>query len=155
MTLKIASVSEYKELTELFIEIYDSVANKAQFNWPLENIQMELLISTFLLCRDLTGKLCGFISYRDNPDAIEIMALGTAAWARRKNVMAMLLAELKDYSRKASKPLILEVHSQNSSAINLYQKCGFQQVGIRKNYYSDRSDALTFRFFSEDNKIIS
>lgn len=146
MTLKVASPSEYKELTELFFHIYDSVANKAEFNWPMENIQTELLLSMFLICRDEQNRICGFISYRDNVDAIEIMALGTAAWARRKNVMGLLLSELQDYSRKASKPLLLEVHAQNQSAISLYQKAGFKQIGTRKAYYIDRSDALTFQY---------
>ncbi|WP_409477575.1 GNAT family N-acetyltransferase [Pseudobdellovibrio sp. HCB154] len=146
MTLKVASPSEYKELTELFFEIYDSVTNKAEFNWPMENIETELLMSAFLICRDEQGRICGFISYRDNLDAIEIMALGTASWARRKNVMSLLLREIQAKSREASKPLLLEVHSQNRSAINLYEKAGFKQIGTRKAYYVDRSDALTFQY---------
>lgn len=146
MTLKVASPSEYSELTELFFNIYDSVANKAEFNWPMENIQIELVMSAFLICRDEQDRICGFIGYRDNDDAMEIMALGTAAWARRKNVMSLLLRELQDKSRKASKPLLLEVHSQNRSAISLYQKSGFKQIGTRKAYYVDRADALTFQY---------
>ena len=146
MTLKVAQPSEYKELTELFSEIYDSVANKAQFNWPPENIEIELLMSQFLICRDEQARICGFISYRDNGDVLEIMALGTAAWARRKNVMSLLLHDLQDKSRKASKALLLEVHAQNQSAISLYQKAGFKQIGTRKAYYADKADALTFQY---------
>jgi len=146
MTLKVASASEYKELTELFFEVYDSVPNKAEFNWPLENIQIELVMSAFLICRDDDGRICGFIGYRDNEDCYEIMALGTARWARRKNVMSLLLRELQDNSRKASKPVLLEVHSQNLPAINLYKKSGFKQIGTRKAYYLDGSDALTFQY---------
>lgn len=146
MTLKVASPSEYKELTDLFFEIYDSVPNKAEFNWPMENIQIELLMSAFLICLDQQSRICGFISYRDNVDVLEIMALGTASWARRKNVMSQLLRELQDKSRKASKPLLLEVHSQNRTAIELYLKSGFKQIGTRKGYYADRADALTFQY---------
>ena len=146
MTLKVASASEYKELTELFFEVYDSAPNKAEFNWPLENIQIELVMSAFLICRGDNERICGFIAYRNNEDSCEIMALGTAKWARRKSVMSLLLRELQDNSRKASKPLLLEVHSQNHSAISLYQKSGFKQIGTRKAYYLDCSDALTFQY---------
>ena len=146
MTLKVASASEYKELTEVFFDVYDSVTNKAEFNWPLENIQIELVMSAFLICRDDDNRICGFIGYRNNEDCYEIMALGTARWARRKNVMSLLLRELQDNSRKASKALILEVHGQNHSAISLYRKSGFKQIGTRKAYYLDRSDALTFQY---------
>ena len=33
------------------------------------------------------------------------------------------------------KKVILEVASSNSSALALYQGLGYQQIGIRKNYY--------------------
>ncbi len=36
----------------------------------------------------------------------------------------------------------LEVKDSNSSAISLYQKCGFKMIAKRLNYYSDGSDAL-------------
>ncbi|MES2801075.1 MAG: GNAT family N-acetyltransferase [Bdellovibrionota bacterium] len=146
MTLKVALPSEYKELTELFFEVYASVNNKAEFNWPIENIQTELVLSAFLICRDEDDRICGFLSYRNNEDVYEIMALGTALWARRKSVMSLLLRELQDNSRKASKPIVLEVHSHNLKAINLYQKLGFKQIGVRKAYYMDRSDALTYQY---------
>ena len=34
------------------------------------------------------------------------------------------------------KPLTLEVRSSNIAAITLYEKFGFEKVGIRKNYYT-------------------
>ncbi len=41
--------------------------------------------------------------------------------------------------------LTLEVRESNAPAIALYQKLGFQEVGRRKNYYTDLSeDALLF-----------
>jgi [ribosomal protein S18]-alanine N-acetyltransferase len=146
MTLRIASSSEFNEIKELFFEVYESVPNKASFNWPLENIETELSLSTFLVCEDENKKLCGFISYRDQGDVIEIMALGTASHARGKNVMASLLSHLQDHSRTVSKPLRLEVHAHNLAAISLYNKLGFTQIGVRKAYYVDRADALTFQY---------
>ncbi|MCK5720609.1 MAG: ribosomal protein S18-alanine N-acetyltransferase [Thiomargarita sp.] len=44
--------------------------------------------------------------------------------------------------------IFLEVRASNKIAINLYKKLGFNQVGIRKNYYRNsynlREDALIF-----------
>lgn len=146
MTLKIASASEYNELTTVFLEVYHSVSNKAEFNWPLDKIQIELIMSAFLICCDDDGRICGFIGYRNNEDCYEIMALGTVRSVRRKNVMSLLLQELQGKSRKASKPVLLEVHSLNQAAISLYLKSGFKQIGTRKAYYLDRADALTFQY---------
>lgn len=45
-----------------------------------------------------------------------------------------------------SHSLTLEVRSSNAPAIALYQKHGFSQVGLRKNYYRNpREDALILR----------
>lgn len=146
MILKVASTSEYEDLTQVFLEVYNSVKNKAQFNWPLESIQVELLASQFVICVDSSQQLCGFISYRESDEQIEIMALGTRPHQRGSQVMSSLLVYLQDYSRKASKALLLEVHQENASAIGLYVKCGFKQIGVRKRYYSDGADALTYQY---------
>ena len=42
--------------------------------------------------------------------------------------------------------LSLEVRASNSPAIALYESLGFQQVGLRKNYYrKPKEDALILR----------
>ena len=44
--------------------------------------------------------------------------------------------------------IILEVRPSNTAAITLYQKLGYEQIGVRKNYYpanletGSREDAL-------------
>ncbi len=38
--------------------------------------------------------------------------------------------------------LTLEVRASNQPAINLYQSFGFYQVGLRRNYYEGKEDAL-------------
>ena len=38
--------------------------------------------------------------------------------------------------------MFLEVSTRNPAARGLYQQLGFQQVGRRKGYYADGSDAL-------------
>lgn len=46
--------------------------------------------------------------------------------------------------------LTLEVRASNEPAISLYKSFGFTQVGIRKNYYENKEDALLLtKFFGE------
>ncbi|MCR5186679.1 MAG: ribosomal protein S18-alanine N-acetyltransferase [Clostridia bacterium] len=40
------------------------------------------------------------------------------------------------------KSISLEVNSTNKAAISLYTKNGFEQIGIRKRYYNNTSDAI-------------
>jgi len=41
--------------------------------------------------------------------------------------------------------VFLEVRFSNQSAINLYIKNGFEEVGVRKGYYSDGEDAIIMK----------
>ena len=41
--------------------------------------------------------------------------------------------------------IILEVRKSNFSAINLYLKFGFLELGIREKYYSDGEDAIVMK----------
>ncbi len=40
------------------------------------------------------------------------------------------------------KEITLEVRPSNLAAMKLYEKCGFNQVAVRKNYYNNGEDAL-------------
>jgi ribosomal-protein-alanine N-acetyltransferase len=45
--------------------------------------------------------------------------------------------------------LFLEVRSSNTAARNLYQKLGFSEIGLRRNYYaSPPEDGIVMRFQS-------
>lgn len=56
-----------------------------------------------------------------------------------KMLMNALIEDAKSQNIKA---MTLEVRVTNESAIALYKKLGFKEAGIRKNYYSDKEDAL-------------
>ncbi len=45
------------------------------------------------------------------------------------------------------KSLTLEVNSLNTPAINLYEKFGFKNLGIRKKYYNNSQDAIIMTKF--------
>ena len=36
----------------------------------------------------------------------------------------------------------LEVNEKNSIAIHLYERCGFEKIGIRKKYYNGIDNAI-------------
>lgn len=67
----------------------------------------------------------------------------------------MLINKIIDWCKNnESELLTLEVRESNKSAINLYKKCGFEIIGIRKNFYSKpNEDALIMtKYFNGDNK---
>ncbi len=56
-----------------------------------------------------------------------------------RNFLKHLLEEMK---KEGVKKLLLEVSDKNITALGLYRSFGFREVGRRKNYYSDGSDAI-------------
>ena len=59
-------------------------------------------------------------------------------------LLTHLLAQLKEVAINA---LILEVRVENHIAINFYQKLGFEGVGAREKYYSNREDAKIMKLY--------
>jgi [ribosomal protein S18]-alanine N-acetyltransferase len=76
---------------------------------------------------------------------LENIVVDTAA--RRKGIATRLLCELIAHARiESCKHIFLEVRQSNQSARALYEKLGFEQAGVRKNYYADPTeDAILYR----------
>ena len=74
-------------------------------------------------------------------DELDIIALGTAANARRLGLARALVAELLQFAvNNAMDRILLEVRNSNAAAIHLYQSRGFQPGRIREAYYSDPTE---------------
>ena len=104
------------------------------------------------------GYCCWVLEFRDLIDGHGIMAVGggeshilnlcVRPASQSKGFGGRLLTHLLEtaHSHRADTTL-LEVRPTNTRAIRLYEGLGFNQVGIRKDYYPDeggREDALLF-----------
>jgi ribosomal-protein-alanine N-acetyltransferase len=77
-------------------------------------------------------------------DEAEILTLAVAPEARRTGLGRALLDAACEAARAAGAVrLFLEVSATNQAARALYDAAGFQQIGRRRRYYADGSDALT------------
>lgn len=75
--------------------------------------------------------------------------------ARRQGVgTALVKALISEGERRDLGVLMLEVRASNASAIALYKKLGFIEVGRRKNFYSrPREDGLLFNYYYKKDKV--
>ena len=55
--------------------------------------------------------------------------------ARRRGIGKILLERIIDICRDKCTLVTLEVRKSNAPAISLYEKLGFETLGIRKNFY--------------------
>ena len=58
---------------------------------------------------------------------------------------ALLNALMDELKSRGVTVVFLEVESDNSNAVALYEKGGFVQYNTRKNYYGEGSDAMLYR----------
>ena len=105
-----------------------------------------------LLCLPTTQGLLnheGFVLCSVCRDEAEILTLGVLPEARRKKVGTHLLEALFPFLKEMGVgALFLDVDAQNTPAVSLYKKVGFEQVGMRKEYYThglQKHDALIFQ----------
>ena len=91
--------------------------------------------------------VAGYIGSQTVMGETDMMNVAVHPEHRRKGIaealVKALVADLKDMGSHA---LTLEVRASNESAIALYRKLGFGEVGRRRNYYRNpREDALILR----------
>ncbi len=85
--------------------------------------------------------ITGFIGVWMLPDEMHIVTVAVRDSHRRQGIGEMLLIAALDLARERTQALVtLEVRVSNDAAIRLYDKYGFEQVGLRPRYYSDNHE---------------
>lgn len=91
----------------------------------------------------LNNEIIGFGGIIDTLDQMEITNIVVKKSLRNQGIGNALLQKLIVLSREHEKIMIfLEVNANNLCAIKLYEKNGFQKVGLRKKYYNNTDDAI-------------
>jgi len=114
-------------------------------HWPAEEFRAHLddPLVTFLLADDPAGAL-GYAHVRAVVDEAELLNVAVDPRGRRCGLGRRLLEAAQAVARGGgAERMFLEVRADNEAAIGLYRSCGWEQVGIRKRYYSeDGADAI-------------
>ncbi len=95
-------------------------------------------------------EILGYACVRIMLEEAQICNIAVRPDARRRGTATELINALLDFSReKGALWAELEVNTDNTAAIALYEKCGFQKAGLRKNFYRrtrfDSRDAYTMK----------
>ncbi len=89
----------------------------------------------------------GYILVRQVDLVCELFFVYVSAGARRRGIATRLLESVREMLAKLNQQteFFLEVRTDNEEAQALYEKFGFSQIGRRKMYYRDGTDALTYK----------
>lgn len=108
--------------------------------------------ASFIVAEDEEGNVLGYAGLHVIVDEGYIDNVAVEPDARRHGVASALLDVFCRFGEANLAFLSLEVRASNTPAIALYEKNGFVQAGLRKNYYEKpREDAVIMtRFFKEE-----
>lgn len=67
----------------------------------------------------------------------DITNVAVAPEYRRKGLAQRLIAEFEGLLPDDAEKIFLEVRESNAPAIELYRKCGFEKLSVRKNFYAN------------------
>ena len=113
--------------------------------WPDIAVRGELTnkLALWLVALE-DGEVVGYVGSQTVLQEADMMNIAVADSHRRRGIARMLVEEL--IRQLDAYQLTLEVRASNAPAIALYEKMGFGQVGLRKNYYrKPKEDALILR----------
>ena len=113
--------------------------------WPDIAVRGELTNKLALWLVALAdGEVVGYVGSQTVLQEADMMNIAVSGSLRRRGIAKMLVEEL--IRQLDAYQLTLEVRASNAPAIALYESLGFQQVGLRKNYYrKPKEDALILR----------
>lgn len=113
------------------------------WNYDILKQELECDNSYFVIARNHNDEIVGFAGLKTIFDEADIMNIVTKKCFRGNGIGSRLLENLIFYSKDNNlKVVTLEVNEHNLSAIRLYDKFGFDHIGIRKKYYDGKSDAI-------------
>ncbi|MDP9863000.1 MULTISPECIES: ribosomal protein S18-alanine N-acetyltransferase [Streptosporangium] len=79
-------------------------------------------------------------------DQADVQTIAVSAHRRRAGIGAALLAELlAEAVRRGAHAVFLEVRADNPDAQAMYDRFGFERIGLRRRYYEDGTDAITMK----------
>lgn len=111
--------------------------------WGVDAISLQLaLAGVFGLLDGRGGILLARVAAQD----AEVLTLAVRPGARRQGIARTLLrAAIAEARARGATALFLEVATTNVAARALYQQAGLGEVGKRRRYYADGSDAIVLR----------
>jgi ribosomal-protein-alanine N-acetyltransferase len=124
-----------------------AVLHAASFRrgWSDGEFRSMLADKAVLAHRAMLGRrLAGFIITRIAADEAEILSVAVAASAQGRGLAGRLLhLHLRRLAGLGVRTVFLEVGENNTPAIRLYSRAGFEEVSRRQGYYADDAGRQT------------
>lgn len=110
--------------------------------WSLSMFEELFQYSTnFYFVAEEEQKICGFAGITTSIDTADVMNIGVQSGYRGRGIGRELLKQLMEQAVKCGcEQIMLEVRESNHVARQLYRTSGFEEIAVRKNYYSQPTE---------------
>ena len=137
LILRNADTCDINTLADAEQLIFGEGWNSAMFN---DELTTE---GGYVIIAENNNILCGYASVRIIADFAELLKIAVLPQYRRSGIAQKLFDNAVEFCSKSGIPsLLLEVREDNTPARTFYEKNGFTQTGLRKNYYGNCSAVL-------------
>jgi len=118
----------------------DDPWTQLQFTTSIENS------NNLCYCLSINGRTIGYLITMLAMDTADILNIGIDSDFKRQGYGTGLLNHLiEELKKKDIGEILLEVRAGNKSAIQFYKKQGFEEISVRKNYYTKNSKNQSHR----------
>lgn len=129
------------EISECSFESVKAIADieKACFSvpWSENAIKESLEAGTHFYSAQTEKDIVGYMGISKICDEGYVTNIAVLPEYRRKGIAKKLIEYVIDFFKNDLRFISLEVRVSNSAAISLYNKLGFKQVGLRKQFYTN------------------
>lgn len=141
MNIRYMKKEDISQLVALEQACFSDPWSESAFLYELKNP-----LSVWLVAEE-DGIVAGYVGSQTVLDESDMMNIAVAPEFRRGGIGQTLIYSLiEELKNRGSRCITLEVRLSNASAIALYEKLGFTQVGLRRGYYRNpREDAYILR----------
>lgn len=106
------------------------------FPWTQGNFRDALAAGYSCWTGVRNGELIGYAVLMPAADEAHLLNLSIAAAYQRQGYGSLLLRRLCEFARgHGARLMFLEVRPSNAAGLRLYERHGFQRVGLRREYY--------------------
>ena len=135
LTTRLMTAEDIGAVMEIETDSFSDPWSVGQFEAILKGNNQTVLVA------EKDGVLLGFGVVMTVLDECEILQIAVRKTGRREGTGFYLLEKMLDLGKtRGAGMFYLEVRASNEPARKLYEKTGFSETGLRKNYYSNPTE---------------
>ncbi len=135
-----ASLDDLGPLLALEERAFDRPWPAGAFEGELTAPHAELWLAFFAADGEAAGPI-GYVDFWVVAGEVSLLNVAVDPSARRRGLALSLVALMEERgAARGGLDVFLEVRRSNTAGLALYRRVGFDQIGIRKGYYSDNGE---------------